>query len=122
MSTLSFQDEVAKIASEGTIGVVWLMGDDLKVYYTYGDWQVDPTIPFNAWKNQIPDINFGGDLKFTVITMSPDRLISTNLGGQGHLIVARCPKWAGCVIAWSPANVQKEYAYASTARLAAKVA
>ena len=118
---MSFQDDVAILAQEGTVGVVWLFGDDLKVYYNYGEWQVDPTIPFNAWKNQTSPVDFGGDLKFTVITMTPERLVSTNLGGQGHLIVARCPKWAGCVIVWCPAEIQKEYAYASTARLAAKV-
>ncbi len=118
---MSFQDEVAVLAQEGTLGVVWLVGDDLKVYYNYGEWQVDPTIPFNSWKNQTPSVDFGGGLKFTVITVTPERLISTNISGQGHLIVARCPKWAGCVISWSPSNVPKDYAYASTARLAAKV-
>jgi len=118
---MSFQDDVAIFVQEGTLGVVWLVGDDLKVYYNYGEWQVDPTIPFNSWKNQTPSVDFGGGLKFTVITMTPERLISTNMGGQGHLIVARCPKWAGCVITWSPDNIQKDYAYASAARLAAKV-
>jgi len=119
---MSFQDDVAVAAQEGTVGVVWLIGDDLKCYYQYGDWAVDPTIPFDSWKNQKPSVDFGGGLKFTVITMSPERLISTNMGGQGHLIVARCPKWAGCVISWCPATVQKDIAYATTARLAAKVA
>ncbi len=118
---MSFQDDVQAIAAEGTLGVVWLIGDDLKCYYQYGDWAVDPTIPFNSWKNQEPAVDFGGGLKFTVITMTPERLISTNMGGQGHLIVSRCPKWAGCVITWSPANIPKDYAYASAARLAAKV-
>lgn len=118
---MSFQDDVAVMAQEGTFGVVWLVGDDLKVYYNYGEWQVDPTIPFNAWKNQTGTVDFGGGLKFSVITMTPERLVSSNLGGQGHIMVARCPKWAGCVITWSPAEVQKEYAYASAARLAAKV-
>ncbi|MHA1221832.1 MAG: hypothetical protein ACTSSG_00225 [Candidatus Heimdallarchaeaceae archaeon] len=118
---MSFEEEVNTLVAEGTIGVVWLVGDDLKIYYNYGDWAVDPTIPFNAWKNQNPNVDFGGGLKFTVITLTPERLISTNLAGQGHLIVARCPKWAGCVVVWSPANVEKNYAYASAARLAAKV-
>lgn len=118
---MSFQDDVQILAAEGTVGVVWLIGDDLKCYYQYGDWAVDPTIPFNAWKNQSPSVDFGGGLKFTIIAMTPERLISSNLGGQGHLIVARCPKWAGCVITWSPAAVRKDLAYASAARLAAKV-
>ena len=118
---MSFQDDVAILAQEGTIGVCWLVGDDQKIYYNYGDWAVDPLIPFNALKTQNPSIDFGGDLRFSVITIDNDRIISTNMGGQGHLIVARCPKWAGCVITWSPADVQKDYAYASAARLAAKV-
>lgn len=119
---MSFQDDVAILSQEGTIGVCWLVGDDQKIYYNYGDWAVDPLIPFNAWKSQNPTaIDFGGDLRFTVITITPDRIISTNIGGQGHIMVAKCPKWAGCVITWSPATVQKEYAYASAARLAAKV-
>ena len=95
---MSFQDDVQKLAAEGTVGVVWLVGDDLKTYYTYGDWAVDPLVPYNAWKNQVPNIDFGGGLKFTVIAITPERIISSNLGGQGHLLVARCPKWAGCVI------------------------
>ncbi|MCE7742590.1 MAG: hypothetical protein GOP50_09040 [Candidatus Heimdallarchaeota archaeon] len=118
---MSFQDDVQALAAEGTVGVVWLMGDDLKCYYQYGDWAVDPTIPFNAFKNQVASIDFGGDLRFTVIAMTPERLVSSNLGGQGHIIVAKCPSWAGCVIAWCPSSISKDYAYASTARLAAKV-
>ncbi len=119
---MSFQDDVAILAQEGTIGVCGLVGDDQKIYYNAGDWAVDPLIPFNAWKSQNPaGIDFGGDLRFTVITISPDRIISTNISGQGHIMVAKCPKWAGCVITWSPATVEKNYAYASAARLAAKV-
>ncbi|MCK4972884.1 MAG: hypothetical protein KAS52_06155 [Candidatus Heimdallarchaeota archaeon] len=118
---MSFEEEVAKLGQEGTIGVAWLVGDDLKVYFNFGEWNVDPLIPFNAWKNQNHSIDFGGGLKFTVITMTPERLISTNLGGQGHICIARCPKWNGCVVVWSPKDVEKNYAYASTARLAAKV-
>ena len=118
---MSFQDEVQTLAAEGTLGVVWLIGDDLKCYYQYGDWAVDPLIPFNAWKNQTPSIDFGGGLKFTVLAITPERIVSSNLGGQGHLFVARCPNWAGCVISWAPKDVRKDTAYASTARLAAKV-
>ena len=71
---MSFQDDVQVLAGEGTVGVVWLIGDDLKCYYQYGDWAVDPTIPFNAWKNQTPSIDFGGGLKFTVIAITPENL------------------------------------------------
>ncbi|NPD87587.1 MAG: hypothetical protein HGN29_02620 [Asgard group archaeon] len=120
---MSFQDDVAILVQEGTIGVCWLVGDDQKIYYTYGDWAVDPLIPFNSFKSQDPivGIDFGGGLRFTTIAMTPDRLITSNLGGQGHIMVAKCPKWAGCVITWSPADVEHRYAYASAARLAAKV-
>ncbi|MHA1199504.1 MAG: hypothetical protein ACTSQF_09285 [Candidatus Heimdallarchaeaceae archaeon] len=118
---MSFQDDVQVLANEGTVGVVWLMGDDLKCYYQYGDWAVDPTIPYHAFKNQTAQIDFGGDLRFTVIAMTPERMVSSNLGGQGHLIVVKCPSWAGVVITWSPASVDKNYAFASAARLAAKV-
>lgn len=117
---MSFQDEVGRLMGEGTLGVVWLVGDDLKVYFQQGDWAVDPLIPFHAFKNQQPNIDFGG-MKFTVITMTPDRIVSSNLGGQGHILVAKCPKWNGAVVAWAPATVEKNYAYASAARLAAKV-
>ncbi|MHA1401413.1 MAG: hypothetical protein ACTSQE_13775 [Candidatus Heimdallarchaeaceae archaeon] len=63
---MSFQDEVTRITSEGTLGVIWLIGDDNKIYYTYGEWAVDPLGAFNAWKSQNPSVNIGG-IKFTVI-------------------------------------------------------
>ncbi len=117
---MSFQDEVTQLAAEGTLGVVWLIGDDNKIYFTYGEWAVDPVVAFQAWKAQKPTLNLGG-IKFTVISVSPERLISKNIGGQGHVIVAKCPHWAGAVVAWAPQNVQMDYAYAATARLAGKV-
>ena len=120
---MSFQDDVAVLAQEGTIGVCWLVGDDQKIYYTYGDWAVDPLVPFNAFLSQDATraIDFGGGLRFTIIAMTPTSVISQNLGGQGYIMVAKCPKWAGSVITWHPADVDQRYAYASAARLAAKV-
>lgn len=120
---MSFQDEVAILAQEGTVGVCWLVGDDHKVYYNYGEWAVDPLIPFNKFKSQDAStpIDFGGGLRFTIIAMTPESVISQNLGGQGYIMVAKCRNWAGAVITWSPANVEQRYAFASAARLAAKV-
>ena len=117
---MSFQDEIQRVATEGTLGVVWLIGDDGKIYYTYGEWAVDPLVAFNAWKAQNPAVNLGG-IKFTVIAISPERLISKNMGGQGYVIVAKCTNWPGAIVAWAPATVQMDYAYAAAARLAAKV-
>lgn len=117
---MSFQEEVAKLAQEGSIGVVWLIGDDEKIYYTYGEWGVDPLIPFKALKNQTRDVDFGG-MRFAVITVAPDRLISTSTTGHGHVMVAKCPKWAGAVVSWTPKEILNTVAFANTARLAGKV-
>ncbi len=117
---MSFEEILGNLVQEGVISVVWLVGDDNQIHYTYGEWAVDPTLAFHAWKNQSGSYELGG-IKFTSIVMDSERLISTNIAGNGHVLVAKCPKWPGAVVTYSPPAVQKELAYASTARLASKI-
>ncbi len=118
---MSFEEILTGLAQEGTLGVCWLIGNDQQIHYTYGEWDVNPVLAFQAWKNQSGSIMLGG-IKYTVLDMNQERLIASNLGGDnGHILVAKCHKWDGVVVAWAPQQVPKDYAYASTARLAAKV-
>jgi len=46
-------------------------------------------------------------------------LVSTNIGGQGHVIGAACTSWqGGFVVAWSPNTIPPDVAYSVCQRLA----
>lgn len=104
---MSFNDEAAAAVAAGDIGVGYLINDNCEAYWNVGNWEGFNVCEVLAeWKKSAMTPIMAGGLKFTVISKAPDRLVSTNIGGQGHLIGAKCNNWpGGYLICWSPASV-----------------
>ena len=103
---MSFNDESAKAVADGDIGVGRLVDGQGNVYWQVGEWEgFDPLFVVTEWQKSGMSPIVIGQLRFTIIGKTPDRLISTNVGGQGHLICATTEHWpGGYLVCWCPSN------------------
>ncbi len=120
---MSFNDLSAAAVAEGDIGVGFLIDNAGKTYWNVGTWEgFDPNYVLQEWLKQGMSPILIGNLKFTVMAKDPDKLVSTNIAGQGSLIGASCGNWAGgYMICWSPAALRPDIAYTVVKRLADSV-
>ncbi len=116
---MSFNDLAAEAVANGDIGVGFLISDACEVFWQVGTWEGFNVCEVLAeWKKSaMTPITVGG-LKFTIIGKTPERLVSTNIGGQGHLVAAKCSFYPGYLICWCPATVGPNIAYAVIQKLA----
>ncbi|MDH5647669.1 MAG: hypothetical protein OEZ01_16780 [Candidatus Heimdallarchaeota archaeon] len=116
---MSFNDEVQAAVSNGDIGVGFLIDDNGNQYWNVGEWEgFNPHQVLMEWKKAGMSAITVGNLKFTVIGKTDVRLVSTNVGGQGHLIGAKCTNWAGYLICWCPAALPPDASYSVVQKLA----
>ncbi|MHA2503609.1 MAG: hypothetical protein ACXAE3_12150 [Candidatus Kariarchaeaceae archaeon] len=119
---MSFNDLAAEATASGDIGVGFLLDGQGNIYWEYGreNWAaLDPSHVLQEWQNTVMAPIVVDNLKFTVIGKTPARLVSTNVGGQGHLIGAACTNWpGGFVVAWCPASITPDVAYSVCQKLA----
>jgi len=116
---MSFNDKAAEAINNGDIAVGFLIDEQGNKFWEVGTWEgFDPFAVLTDWKKSAMSPIVVGGLKFTVIGKTPTRLISSNIGGQGHLIGAKCNFWDGYLICWSPASIKPDVAYAVVQQLA----
>lgn len=72
-----------------TIMAISYMNDNGNIIYQTSNWDISPdTIGvLNAWRQQSPSIVVQG-VKYSVLQCTPERLVSTNILGQGHIVAA----------------------------------
>ncbi len=80
-------EEVAKSLITGDIGATAIISMTGEVIYQTPNWSVDGAHAINTYKNREPNIIIQG-VKYSVIDVNEDRLIATNVGGQGHIVGA----------------------------------
>ena len=116
---MSFNDKAAEAVASGDIGVGWLLSDQCEVFWNVGQWEgANVCEILTEWKKSaMTPITIAG-LKFTIIGKTPERLVSTNIGGQGHIVGAKCANYPGYLICWCPATVGPNIAYAVIQKLA----
>ena len=117
---MSFVDEASALMQEQVFSAGWLVGDDQSIYWNTENWDVNPNEVIQQWKQNSGSLVLGG-IKFTIIDNAPTRCISTNLQGQGHLFISRCPNYAAWMVAYSPSTNQKDVAFAQIARISGLV-
>lgn len=119
---MSFNDYAQEATASGDIGVGFLIDGQGQIYWEYGreNWAaMDPLHILQEWQKAGMGAIVVDNLKFTVIGKTSTRLVSTNIGGQGHLIGAACENWpGGFVIAWCPATLTPDVAYSVCQKLA----
>ncbi len=103
---MSFNDESAKAVAAGEIGVGFLIDGQGNQYWSVGTWEgFDPSFVLQEWQKSGMNPIVIGNLRFTVIVKDANKLVSTNIGGQGHLIGATCANWpGGYLVCWCPAG------------------
>ncbi|MCY3412337.1 MAG: hypothetical protein INQ03_11940 [Candidatus Heimdallarchaeota archaeon] len=121
---MSFNDESAKAVSDGDIGVGFLIDGNGTQYWSVGTWEgFDPLFVLQEWQKSGMNPIVVGNLRFTVIGKAPEKLVTTNVGGNGHLIGAKCDNWqGGFLICWCPNTLRPDIAYTVVKKLADLVA
>ncbi len=116
---MSFNEKVAEAINSGDIGVGFLIDEQGQQFWSEGTWEgFDPMAVLTEWRKSSMSPIIIGNIKFTVIGKTPERLISTNIGGQGHLIGAKCANWPGYLICWAPKTVPPDTAYSISQQIA----
>ncbi|MHA2090468.1 MAG: hypothetical protein ACW98K_06375 [Candidatus Kariarchaeaceae archaeon] len=115
---MSFNERVQEAVNNGDIGVGFLIDDNGQQFWSVGTWEgFDPMFVLNEWRKSAMSPIIIGNIKFTVIGKTPTRLVSTNVGGQGHLIGAKCSNWPGYMICWAPKSIPPDVAYSIVQQL-----
>jgi len=72
-----------------TIMAITYMNETGNIVYQTSNWDISPdTIGvLNSWRQQAPSIVVQG-VKYSVLQCTPERLVSTNILGQGHIVAA----------------------------------
>ena len=119
---MSFNEYAQELTASGDIGVGYLLDGQGNIYWEHGkeNWAaLDPNYVLQEWQKSAMSPIIVDNLKFTVIGKTSNRLVSTNVGGQGHLIGAACSNWeGGFLVAWCPATIAPDVAYTVCQKLA----
>ncbi len=80
-------EQLADSLITGDIGATAVISLTGQVVYQSSNWNVDPAHIINVYKNKEPTVIVQG-VRYSVIDVNEDRLIATNVGGQGHIVGA----------------------------------
>lgn len=72
-----------------TIMALTYMNDNGNIIYQTSNWDIssDTITVLNAWRQQTPSVVVQG-IKYSVLQCTPERLVSTNILGQGHIVAS----------------------------------
>ena len=115
---MAFQTKYNEIIGDGTIQAMAII--DLtsgSIQWTTDNWAIDSHGVLNAWSQKSPALEVQG-VRYSALQITSDRYVCTNVRGQGHFILAKCPT-NFVIAAWSPSNVDARVAFTEVARLAA---
>jgi hypothetical protein len=77
------------MATNPTIMALTYMNDNGNIIYQTSNWDIssDTISVLNAWRQQTPSVVVQG-IKYSVLQCTPERLVSTNILGQGHIVAS----------------------------------
>jgi hypothetical protein len=72
-----------------TIMALTYMNENGNIIYQTSNWDIssDTISVLNAWRQQTPSVVVQG-IKYSVLQCTPERLVSTNILGQGHIVAS----------------------------------
>ena len=75
--------------SNNTITAVTYLSPDGNVIYQTSNWDISSDIisVLNSWRQQSPSVVVQG-IKYSTLQCTPERLVSTNILGQGHIVAS----------------------------------
>lgn len=75
--------------TNNTITAVTLLSPDGNIIYQTSNWDISSDIigVLNSWRQQAPSIVVQG-IKYSTLQCTPERLVSTNILGQGHIVAS----------------------------------
>ncbi len=118
-------DPFSQIAAElmqnnPQITAIAVARNDGSVVWQTSNWNIVADVPqiLQVQRTKGNSITVQG-IKYSTISATPDRLVTTNVGGQGHIIVAKAGN-NGWVIAYAVPDADHSMAYFDVARAAAK--
>ncbi len=115
---MSFQQDYERMIKAGTIQALVIVNiNDGSIYWTSGNWEINGTEFLKVWAEKQPSVTVQG-IKYSVIDITDNRLVATNVQGQGHSVAAKCPTQPYVFVAYSPAKIDVREAYTEVAKLA----
>ncbi len=117
---MSFIERATEEFNSQNIGVGYLINEAGEIYWQVGEWEgFNPAFVLQEWKKSGMNPIIIGNLKFTVIGKDDDKLVSTNVTGQGNLIGAKTQFYpGGYLICWTPSSIRPDFAYSIVKQLA----
>lgn len=77
------------MATNNTITAVTYTSMEGSVIYQTSNWDISPDVigVLNSWRQQSPSVLVQG-IKYSTLQCTPERLVSTNILGQGHIVAS----------------------------------
>jgi hypothetical protein len=111
-------DEIFKnlISGNNTIGAMAVLDNSGKVVYATQNWKVNGGELINSWRNKDPSVSIQS-VKYSTLSVTEERLIATNVGGKGHIVMSTIGD-KGIVIAYVTPQGDPGGSYADICRAA----
>ena len=111
-------DEIFKslVSANNTIGAMAVLDNAGKVVYATQNWKVNGGELMDSWRNKSPSVSIQS-IKYSTLSVTEERLIATNVGGKGHIVVSTVGD-KGIVIAYVTPQGDPGGSYADICRAA----
>jgi predicted regulator of Ras-like GTPase activity (Roadblock/LC7/MglB family) len=111
-------DEIFKnlVSVNSTIGAMAVLDNSGKVVYATQNWKVNGNELINSWRNKDPAVSIQS-VKYSTLSVTEERLIATNVGGKGHIVMSTVGD-KGIVIAYVTPQGDPGGSYADICRAA----
>jgi predicted regulator of Ras-like GTPase activity (Roadblock/LC7/MglB family) len=111
-------DDVFKnlVSVNKTIGAMAVLDNNGKVVYATQNWKVNGDELVKTWRNKDPSVSIQS-VKYSTLSVTEERLIATNVGGKGHIVMSTVGD-KGIVIAYVTPQGDPGGSYADICRAA----
>jgi hypothetical protein len=111
-------DEIFKnlVSVNNTIGALAVLDNSGNVMYATQNWKVNGGELINSWRNKDPAVSIQS-VKYSTLSVTEERLIATNVGGKGHIVMSTVGD-KGIVIAYVTPQGDPGGSYADICRAA----
>lgn len=111
-------DEIFRnlVSVNNTIGAIAVLDNSGKVVFATQNWKVNGDELINSWRKKDPSVSIQS-VKYSTLSVTEERLIATNVGGKGHIVMSTVGD-KGIVIAYVTPQGDPGGSYADICRVA----